>query len=48
MNRLTHDEFLDKRKGSWITSVLCGSISFGVYFAVPSFAFRFRQVDPTQ
>ena len=33
---------------SWITSVLCDRISFGVYFAVPPFVFRFRQVDATQ
>src|ERR1700737_2502458 len=47
MSRLTHDEFFDKRNGLWITSVLCGSLSFDVYFSVPPFAFRFRQVDST-
>jgi hypothetical protein len=48
MSRLTHDEFLNKRSGLWITSVLCSSIACGVYFSVPPFASRFRQVDSAQ
>src|SRR6266496_2600273 len=48
MSRLTHDEFSNKRSGLWITSVLCGSISFGVNSTVPSLALRLRQIDSTQ
>jgi hypothetical protein len=48
MRSLIYDELLSSRYGLWITSDLCGRISFGSYFPVPPLVFRLRQIDSTQ